>query len=149
MFVPVPPQSNQPEPTPPEARVDTDADAALDDDAPELDMPTIRRLVAWPAVVRWARLCRVLAYVSLVIFGFLAARNLYFAVANEPQFGPFMPPPVSPGVYLGYALLCVIFGIASCISLLGFAELLHVIMSIEAAAHRQRDRASPSDQPEG
>ena len=98
-------------------------------------------------MVRWARLCRVLAFVRLGIFGCYAARNLYLAFDNEPQFGPFLVQPVSPGVYLGYALLFTTLGIASCISLLGFAELLHVFLSIEAAAHRPRDR-SPPDPPD-
>jgi hypothetical protein len=143
VFVPVPPRSNQPEPEPPDESGETaDTDAASDDDeAPELDLPPLRRPTTWPAVVRWARLCRVLAYISLIIFGILTARNLYLVVNNEPQFGPFQPP-ISPAVFLGYALLCAILGVASCISLLGFAELLHVFMSIEAAAsHRSRDRS--------
>jgi hypothetical protein len=101
----------------------------------------LRQRAIWPAVVRWARLCRVLAFVSLAIFGFLAARNLYLLGDNEPQVGPFVVPPESPAAYFGYAVLCAIIGVVSCISLLGFAELLHVIMSIETAVHRPHDRA--------
>ena len=96
--------------------------------------------------MRWARLCRVLAYVCLIIFGFLAARNLYLAVNGEPQIGVFMAPRIAPAAYLGDALLCVIYGVASCISLLGFAELLQVFLSIEAGVHRQRDYEPPADQ---
>ncbi len=136
MFVPVPP--SQPTP-PPEDQPARDVDVEVppeEDEAPELEVPYFYRPPAWPAVVRWARLCRVLAFVSLVTFGFLAARNLYLAVSPEPPIGPFLVAPVTPAAYAGNAVLHTIGAIASCISLLGFAELLHVVLSIEKAAHR-------------
>ncbi len=149
MFVPVPPQSNQPAPAPPPDErplncAELEDDAAPADEEPDLDLAALPAPTVWPAVVRWARLCRVLAYVSLIIFGFFAASNLYRAAIDEPQFAPFVPH-VSSTAYLGYALLWAILAVAVCLSLLGFAELLHVILSIEAAAHRLSDE---EDMPE-
>jgi hypothetical protein len=51
-----------------------------------------------------------------------------------------MQPRVTPAWYLWYAFLCTVLGIASCISLLGFAELLYLLMAIEATIRDRRDR---------
>jgi hypothetical protein len=146
MFVPVPPQSNQPAPEPPDDPNEPNEldDEAADEDAADFAIAAMQRPPVWPAVVRWARLCRLLAFVSLVIFGFFSAQHLYHAITAEPQIMPFMPQ-ISPATYLGYAFLYAVYAIASCISLLGFAELLQVFLSIEAASRRQRE-PSESDQ---
>jgi hypothetical protein len=142
MFVPVPPQSNQPTPEPPDEPTESELPPD-DDEAPDLEIRTLHGAAAWPAIVRWARLCRVLAVICLLIFGYFAARNLYFAVSDEQEFGRFMFQQVSPGVYVAYALLYALVAVASCISLFGFAALLHLFISIEAASHRRRDRSPP------
>jgi hypothetical protein len=147
MFVPVPPGSDQPAPQPldePDEPVDIEDDAAQDE-PPEIAIATLRGPMLWPAVVRWARLCGAMAYICLVVFGFLALRSVFLAIRGDPPLKQFVggPPPVSPAVYLGEALLYVIYAVVSCISLLGFAQLLIVFLSIEAGVHRQRDRPSP------
>ena len=147
MFVSVPPDSDQPAPRPPDEPdepVDIE-DEAAQDQAPEIAIAALRGPMLWPAVVRWARLCRAMAYICLIIFGILALRSVFLAIRGDPPLKQFVggPPPVSPAVYLGEALLYVVYAVASCISLLGFAQLLIVFLSIEAGVQRQRDRPSP------
>ena len=94
-------------------------------------------------VNRLFSVCRVLAFVSLICFGWGAASNLFQAVATDPQLGPFMQPRVTPGWYALYAFLCAVLGVASCVGLLGFAELLHLFISLEAASRPRRGRSPP------
>jgi hypothetical protein len=142
VFTPLPPQSNEPAPEPRDEPDENDpADEELDAaEPPDVALPPSHGPARWPAVVRWSRLCRVLAFVSLVCFGWGAASNLYEAISAEPQFGPFVQPRATPGWYFIYAFVCAVFAITSCISLLGFAELLYLVMAIEAKSRRNRHR---------
>jgi hypothetical protein len=149
VFTPIPPQANEPAPEPQdEPNEDDAAGEEPDAEPPDVAMPPLHGPARWPAVVRWSRLCRVLAFVSLICFGWGAASNLYEALNTEPQFGPFIQPRATPGWYLTYSLLCVVSGITSCISLLGFAELLHLLMAIEAKSRRSRHRSRRRDGPD-
>ena len=49
--------------------------------------------------MRWARLCRVLAFLSLIGFGWGAASNLYHSLTFEPEFVPFTQPRMTAGWY--------------------------------------------------
>jgi hypothetical protein len=154
VFPPVPPRADQPAPEHPgqpdepddaaEPNEAPDLDAALEADEPtDLEMPLLHRSPLWPAVVRWARLCRVLAFVTLAYFGWNAASYLYAAITGEVE--PFVRPHVIPAWNLFYALVHTLFAVASCISLLGFAELLHLLMSIEATLRHNQDRSPRPD----
>ena len=150
MFNPIPPGSN-PQPPGPAPGADEpelqDPDETAEGEEPlDDDISSLKRPHLWPAVTRWSRLCRVLAFVSLVIFGWMAATSLYQALTFEPEFDPFMRPRPTPGLLFWFALLYLIAAVASCISLLGFAELLHLFIAIEAAGRRPVDRTPPRDQ---
>jgi hypothetical protein len=148
VFTPIPPQSNEPPPEPRDGPGEIEApdDEPDADEPPDLDLPLLHGPARWPAVVRWSRLCRVLAFVGLVCFGWAAASNLYEALYGEPQFA-FMQPRATPGWYFFYAFLYSVFAVASCLSLLGFAELLHLLMSIEATSRQRPDRSPRRDEP--
>jgi hypothetical protein len=148
VFNPIPPESIQPPPEPADEPKGDDPDEVQDNAEPEMEMPQWVRPPRWPALVRWSRICRVLAILSVIYFGWGAASNVYQLLQRDSQFPLFMQQPVAPSTYLYYALLNVVLAIASCISLLGFAELLHLLMSIEAASREQRDRSPRSGDPD-
>ena len=147
MFNPLPTGPDPRPGTPPEHEVhepnaDEQDEAYGADEPADVEMPLLTPPPRWPAVTRWSRCCKVLAFLCLIVFGFVAASNLYQAATAEPEFDPFMRPRVTPGWYLLYALLYAAIGVVVCISLLGFAELLKLLMAIEADVRRGQERRS-------
>ena len=150
MFNPLPPESNPPPPPPGvdethEENINTEPfDAEMDAEPDDVEIPPLSRPPRWPAVARWARLCRVLAFLSLIGFGWGAASNLYHSLTFEPEFVPFMQQRMTAGWYFLYAVICALLAIVTCLSFLGFAELLHLFISLESSARDRRDRESHS-----
>jgi hypothetical protein len=142
VFNPIPPEADPPPAPPDEINEPDDSDGGLDaDDTADLRIPPIRTPSSWPALVRWSRYCRVLAFVFLVWYGWHAAWYLYDGFhAIDSQVQPRMEPRATPGYYFLYGFYNAVLAVASCISLLGFAELLYLLMSIEATTRDRRDR---------